>query len=92
MTGSRIENSKNTHSEFGESKINESIRIEKTQGKHRDGESSHLQNTGRTYDKSNMRVEYEGFADGLLYFLTAYDLSNKQNIIELPSILDKWGE
>lgn len=48
--------------------------------------------TKRTFENEFGHVEYEGFGDGLLYFLTAFDLSKKINIIELPSILEKWGE
>jgi hypothetical protein len=43
-------------------------------------------------EEEQVRVVYEGFADGLIYFLTAYDLSNKANVMEVPSILEKWGQ
>lgn len=39
----------------------------------------------------NPREKYDGFSDGLLYFLTALDLTKRQNVIDLPIILDKWG-
>jgi hypothetical protein len=44
----------------------------------------------RVTDDDN--IIYEGFGDGLLYFLTAFDLSKKQNIMEFPNILERWGD
>jgi hypothetical protein len=94
LVSSRMENSKMTHSDFGdESNLNESGRNDdESQANGENNPNSLVHNTGRTYDDANVKVVFEGFGDGLLYFLTAYDLSNKQNIIELPTILDKWGE
>lgn len=49
-------------------------------------------NDSEEEEQMNPRDKYDGFSDGLLYFLTALDLTKRQNVIDLPLVLEKWGQ